>query len=142
VPELTPDLPFVFGDRVQLQQVVLNLVVNAVEAMAAVTGRPRRLSIRSERRDQDQITVAVHDTGVGVDPDNVEKLFNAFFTTKPDGMGMGLSISRSILEAHGGRVWATANSPHGAIFHFSLPVDVDRASVREPGRLVETPGGP
>src|SRR5262249_17516848 len=100
VADLTADLPFVFGDRVQLQQVILNLVVNAVEAMAPVRGRPRQLIIRSERHDQHQITVAVYDTGIGVDRDNVDRLFDAFFTTKPDGMGMGLSISRSIVEAH------------------------------------------
>ena len=141
VPELTAELPLVFGDRVQLQQVILNLVINAVEAMAAVTGRPRQLIIRSEPHDQDQIAVTVHDTGVGVDRDNVDRLFNAFFTTKPEGMGMGLSISRAIVEAHGGRLWATANSPHGAIFHFSLPVNIDRNSVRGPRRLVETRGG-
>jgi PAS domain S-box-containing protein len=124
VPELAAALPLVFGDRVQLQQVLLNLVINAIDAMAPVTSRPRELIIRSTPNGDEHITVAVHDTGVGIDRNHVDSLFNAFFTTKPGGMGMGLSISRSIVEAHGGRLWATANSPHGATFHFSLPVDV------------------
>jgi len=84
--------------------------------------------------------VSIEDSGVGIDPEKMDQLFDSFFTTKPDGMGMGLSISRSILEGHGGRLWATANSPHGAIFHFSLPVDIDRDGVRGPRRLVRTPG--
>jgi PAS domain S-box-containing protein len=119
-------LPSVVGDRVQLQQVVLNLVMNAIEAMAPVTDRPRTLVIRSERHD-DVARVAVHDTGVGIRASDVDRVFSAFFTTKPSGMGMGLSISRSIIEAHGGRLWAAANEPHGAIFQFSLPVAWDPA---------------
>ena len=114
-------LPPVVGDRVQLQQVVLNLVMNAIEAMASVTGRPRTLVIRCERQD-DVARVAVHDTGVGIRASDLDRVFGAFFTTKPSGMGMGLSISRSIIEAHGGRLWAAPNEPHGAIFQFSLPV--------------------
>jgi PAS domain S-box-containing protein len=120
--ELTNGLSSVLGDRVQLQQVILNLVMNAVEAMASVTGRRRELLIRSEPHGEDKVRVAVHDTGVGINPDHFESLGNAFFTTKPGGMGMGLSISRSIIEVHGGRLWATPNSPYGAIFHFSLPI--------------------
>jgi len=113
-------LPSVIGDRVQLQQVVLNLVMNAIEAMAPVTDRPRTLVIRCERHD-DVARVAVHDTGVGIRASDLDRMFSAFFTTKPSGMGMGLSISRSIIEAHGGRLWAAPNEPHGAIFQFSLP---------------------
>jgi PAS domain S-box-containing protein len=114
-------LPSVIGDRVQLQQVVLNLVMNAIEAMAPVTDRPRKLAIRTERHADDGVRVAVHDTGVGVRAGDLDRLFSAFFTTKPSGMGMGLSISRSIIEAHGGRLWAAPDEPHGAIFQFSLP---------------------
>jgi signal transduction histidine kinase len=116
-----PSLPSVVGDRVQLQQVVLNLVMNAIEAMAPVTSRPRRLVIRSERHDDDGVRVAVHDTGVGIGASELDRVFGAFFTTKPGGMGMGLSISRSIIEAHGGRLWAAPNAPHGAVVQFSLP---------------------
>jgi C4-dicarboxylate-specific signal transduction histidine kinase len=115
-------LPSVVADRVQLQQVVLNLVMNAIEAMASVTGRPRMLVIRSERGEDDMVRVAVRDTGVGIAASDVDRVFGAFFTTKPGGMGMGLSISRSIIEAHGGRLWAAPNEPDGAIFQFSLPV--------------------
>ncbi len=116
-----PSLPSVVGDRVQLQQVVLNLVMNAIEAMVPVTDRPRKLVIRSERHDDGGIRVAVHDTGVGIRASELDRVFGAFFTTKPGGMGMGLSISRSIIEAHDGRLWAVPNAPHGAIFQFSLP---------------------
>ena len=120
--DLAPRLPAVVGDRVQLQQVVLNLVMNALEAMASVTGRPRKLLIRSERDDEDTVRVAVRDIGVGIAGSEVDKVFGAFYTTKPGGMGMGLSISRSIIQAHGGRLWAVPNAPYGAIFQFSLPV--------------------
>ena len=120
--DLAPALPAVFGDRVQLQQVILNLVMNGIEAMTGVGDRPRQLTIRSRPAESDQVTVAVDDTGVGIDASHVDRLFDAFFTTKPSGMGMGLSISRSIIEAHGGRLWAAGNTPHGAIFHFCLPV--------------------
>ena len=119
--DLTSALPPVLGDRVQLQQVVINLVVNGVEAMAAVHDRPRELVIRSEPDDEDRVLVAVQDAGAGLDAIHADRLFTAFFTTKPDGMGMGLSISRSIIEAHGGQLWATPNSTHGATFHFALP---------------------
>jgi len=118
--DLAPVSPLVLGDRVQLQQVIINLVLNGVEAMAAVGDRPRELVIRS-RPHEDEVLVAVQDVGVGIDPNTVDRLFTAFFTTKPDGMGMGLSISRSIIEAHGGRLWATPNPDHGATFHFALP---------------------
>jgi PAS domain S-box-containing protein len=120
--ELASAAPSVVGDRVQLQQVILNLVMNAIDAMAPVVDRPRELVIRSVQPAHDHVTIAVQDTGVGIAANQLDELFNAFFTTKPGGMGMGLSISRSIIEAHGGRVWATPNEPHGASFHFSLPV--------------------
>ena len=121
VLQLAPELPAVLGDRVQLQQVILNLVMNAIEAMGSVTGRSRELIIRAEPQDRDHVRVTVQDTGVGIDPNTVDKLFGAFFTTKPGGMGMGLSISRSIVEAHGGRLWATSNEAHGATFGVELP---------------------
>jgi C4-dicarboxylate-specific signal transduction histidine kinase len=111
----------VLGDRVQLQQVILNLVMNGLDAMTGVAGRPRELTITSQGPDAQQIVVAVADTGVGIDPSTVDHLFDAFFTTKATGMGIGLSISRSIIEAHGGRLWAAPNAPCGAVFAFSLP---------------------
>ena len=120
--DLAEDVPPVLGDRVQLQQVILNLVMNGIEAMATVGDRPRELVIRSGRLDLDHVTVAVQDSGVGLDPETIHQLFSAFFTTKPRGMGMGLSISRSIVEAHGGRLSATSNPAHGATFHVVLPV--------------------
>jgi PAS domain S-box-containing protein len=119
---LAPELPAVLGDRVQLQQVSLNLVMNAIEATASVTSRPRQVTIRSGPHDRDRVRVTVEDTGVGIAAKHRDELFNAFFTTKPEGMGMGLSISRSIVEAHGGQLWATPNEPYGTIFHVSLPV--------------------
>ena len=119
--ELASALPPVLGDRVQLQQVVINLVMNAVEAMAPVTDRPRDMLIRSHQDDANEVLVAVRDSGMGIDSENTERLFNAFFTTKPSGMGMGLSISRSIIVAHGGRLWASPNADHGATFQFTLP---------------------
>jgi PAS domain S-box-containing protein len=119
--DLAPALPPVLGDRVQLQQVLINLVMNGIEAMASVADRPRELVIRSGPHGGDEVLVAVEDAGVGIDPNSVNQLFSAFFTTKPGGMGMGLSISRSIVEAHGGRLWATRNPTHGATFHFALP---------------------
>ena len=118
--DLAPGLPPVLGDRVQLQQVLLNLVMNGIEAMATVTDRPRELLIRSHPHEDAQVRVAVQDTGVGIDPNDLDQLFSAFFTTKPAGMGMGLSICRSIVDAHGGRLWATPNAGHGATFHFAL----------------------
>ena len=118
--ELAPGLPAVRGDRVQLQQVIINLVINGIEAMAAVTGSSRELAIQSNRHETDQVLVAIQDLGAGIDPENANKLFNAFFSTKPNGMGMGLSICRSIIEAHGGRVWASPNIGPGATFQFSL----------------------
>ena len=119
--ELANNLPFVLGDRVQLQQVILNLVINGIEAIAKSRDGERELAVRSSRDESDNLIVAVRDTGAGIEPENAERLFDAFFTTKPDGMGMGLAISRTIIESHGGRLWATSNSPKGAVFQFQLP---------------------
>jgi PAS domain S-box-containing protein len=119
--ELAEDLPTVTGDRIQLQQVILNLLRNASEAMVGVHDRPRQLLIRTEREDGDGVRVSVRDAGVGVDPQNKNKLFDAFYTTKSDGMGMGLSVSRSIIERHHGRLWAEPNEGPGATFSFSIP---------------------
>jgi PAS domain S-box-containing protein len=116
-------LPFpIFGDRVQLQQVIINLVMNGIEAMSPVTERPRELWIRSYPHDENQILVAVQDSGVGINPEQIDRMFNPFFTTKQDGMGMGLSICRSIIEAHGGELWALANVRSGATFEFTVPI--------------------
>jgi signal transduction histidine kinase len=106
-----------------LQQVIINLVMNGIEAMAAVTDAPRKLLVRSHLHEADQVIVAVRDLGSGIDPDNADKLFNPFFTTKPNGMGMGLSICRSIIEAHGGRVWASRNIGPGTTFQFALTAE-------------------
>jgi signal transduction histidine kinase len=126
--ELEPALPAVLGDRVQLQQVIMNLLINAIQAMAAVTNRPRQLSVRSHRHEGDQVMIEVQDTGVGIPPENMSQLFNAFFSTKPNGMGMGLSICRSIIEAHGGRIWVSGNAGPGATFQLTLPSAQERAS--------------
>jgi PAS domain S-box-containing protein len=120
---LSSDVPLVPADRVQLQQVILNLIVNAIEAMSGVVDRPRELVVGSGRSDSNDVYVEVRDSGPGLDLANLNRLFDSFYTTKPDGMGMGLSISRSIVEAHGGRLWATPNEPHGAAFRFTLPVE-------------------
>jgi signal transduction histidine kinase len=116
-------LPLVLGDRVQLQQVVINLLINGVEAMAPIKDRPREILIRSQQNEAGQVLVAVLDSGIGIDSETAEKLFSAFFTTKASGMGMGLSISRSIIRAHGGRLWASPNTDHGAAFQFTVPID-------------------
>ena len=126
--EFATALPMILGDRVQLQQVIINLVMNGVEAMQSVTDRPRELVIRSWQDETQHVLVSVTDCGVGVSTENADRLFNAFFTTKATGMGMGLSICRSIVEAHQGRLWAAANIPHGAAFQFTLPVSADTAS--------------
>jgi C4-dicarboxylate-specific signal transduction histidine kinase len=118
--DLVDDVLPVPGDRVQLQQVVLNLVMNAIEAMSTVTGRPREL-IMTTRRREDQVHVTVEDSGPGLDPNAMEKIFEPFYTTKASGMGMGLSICRSIVQSHGGRLGATAKHGPGAMLHFVLP---------------------
>jgi len=121
--QLRHDLPQVRGDRVQLQQVILNLIINGLEAIAKSQNGTRELSVRSDQDEAENVRVAVSDSGEGLDSANLERVFDAFFTTKPDGMGMGLAISRTIIESHGGRLWATSNSPHGAVFQFTLPAD-------------------
>ncbi|HUF34415.1 MAG TPA: ATP-binding protein [Gemmatimonadales bacterium] len=115
-------LPAVPGDRVQLQQVVLNLILNAVEAMSGVVDRPRAITIDTRRGEGEKVLVTVQDTGVGLDPESREKIFDAFYTSKSLGMGMGLAISRSIVEHHGGRLWAEANHGPGAAFCFTVPL--------------------
>jgi C4-dicarboxylate-specific signal transduction histidine kinase len=119
--EFAPALPLILGDRVQLQQVIINLVMNGAEAMQSVTDRPRELVIRSGQDETQQVVVSVTDRGVGIPGENADRLFDPFFTTKSSGMGMGLSICRSIMEAHGGGLSATANVPFGAMFQFTLP---------------------
>jgi PAS domain S-box-containing protein len=119
--ELADDLPNVAGDRVQLQQVILNLLLNASDAMSGVDDRPRQLIIKTEREDSEHVRLTVQDTGVGFEPQGAEKLFEAFYTTKSSGMGIGLSVSRSIIESHHGRLWATPNDGPGASFAFSIP---------------------
>jgi PAS domain S-box-containing protein len=118
--ELSEDLPRILGDRVQLQQVLMNLMINGIEAMKDSDG-PRDLVIRSQGAEEDGLMVTVRDTGVGLPPKQADQIFASFFTTKPGGTGMGLRISRSIVESHGGRLWAAANSPRGASFHLTLP---------------------
>jgi signal transduction histidine kinase len=120
--ELTLNLPDVLGDRVQLQQVLLNLILNAMEAMGSIAGRSRILTIRSERREAPETAaIGVRDSGVGLDSRTEERLLDAFFTTKPEGMGMGLSICRNIISSHGGRLSYANNVDHGATFEFTLP---------------------
>ena len=118
--ELAANLPLIMADRVQVQQVVMNLILNGIEAMRAVEDRERDLLIKTQRSVEDRLLVAVQDSGIGLDPENVERIFDAFHTTKPGGMGMGLSISRSIVENHGGRLWAIPNDGPGATFQFTL----------------------
>jgi signal transduction histidine kinase len=122
---LTSPLPMILGDRVQLQQVIINLVINGIEAMQSVTDRSRELVIRSGQDETRQAIVSVMDCGVGISAENADRLFNPFFTTKSSGMGMGLSICRSIMEAHGGRLSASKNEGPGATFQFFLPLYQD-----------------
>jgi signal transduction histidine kinase len=119
--ELRDDLAPILGDRVQLQQLMLNLIMNGMEAMNAVAGRPRELAITTRDGETDQVQVTVRDSGVGLDPQSRDRVFDAFYTTKPAGMGMGLSISRSIVQNHGGRLWAVANDGPGTTFQFTVP---------------------
>jgi signal transduction histidine kinase len=123
--DLATDLPKVTADRVQLQQVLMNLMLNAIEAMKEAGGV---LTVKSQRDENGHVLVSVSDTGVGLPPDKADQIFNAFYTTKPQGSGMGLAISRSIVESHGGRLWATPNDGRGASFHFTLPKNHDEES--------------
>jgi signal transduction histidine kinase len=118
----------ILGDRVQLQQVIINLVMNGIEAMQSVTDRPRELVIRSRQDETQRVLVSVTDCGVGISPEDADRLFNAFFTTKSGGMGMGLSICRSIVEAYGGRLSASGNEGPGATFQFVLPAHQEDVS--------------
>jgi len=126
--EFAPALPAVFADRVQLQQVIINLIMNGIEAMEPVTDRPRELVIRTHQDKADQVRITVEDRGVGISSENANRLFDTFFTTKASGMGMGLSICRSIIEAHGGQLWAANNSGPGATFQFTLPLHEEDTS--------------
>jgi len=126
--QLADSLPLVLADRVQLQQVLLNLIVNGIEAMNRSSEGTRELGVSTEKDGLNRVLIAVRDSGVGLNPESLEHLFDPFYTTKPDGMGMGLAISRSIIEAHGGRLWATLNAPCGAVFQFTLPHDSERES--------------
>jgi C4-dicarboxylate-specific signal transduction histidine kinase len=123
VTELSAGLPNVFGDRIQLQQVILNLLMNGIEAMTSVTDRQRRLLIRSQMQGAGQVCVSVQDFGIGVSPEHMPRLFEPFFTTRSKGMGMGLPISRSIVEAHGGKLWAESVVGEGSTFQFTLPTE-------------------
>jgi len=123
--QLSDDMPLVFADRIQLQQVMLNLMMNAIEAMTQAT-TPRELLISSGADASKGVVVVVRDSGPGLDSKSLERLFEPFYTTKPQGMGMGLAICRSIIEAHAGRLWATANRDRGASFHFTLPTSEER----------------
>src|SRR5712671_4822896 len=124
--ELSDGIEPVTGDRVQLQQVVLNLVMNGIEAMSAVMHRSRILRVISQLQESGDVLIAVMDVGSGLDPTNIDRIFDAFFTTKPEGMGMGLAICRSIIEAHGGLLWASPQQPHGSVFQFTLPAGINR----------------
>jgi C4-dicarboxylate-specific signal transduction histidine kinase len=126
--ELAPALPAVLADRVQLQQVLINLVMNGIEAMEAVTDRAHELAIRSRQDENNQLLMTVEDCGIGISAENAGRVFNTFFTTKSRGMGMGLSICRSIIEAHGGRMSAANNAGPGATFQFTLPLHQEDTS--------------
>jgi signal transduction histidine kinase len=120
--QLSEGLPHILGDRIQLQQVMLNLIMNAIEAMSEVSKGPRELLISTGNADSDNVLVTVSDSGPGLPDTNHQRIFDAFYTTKTSGLGMGLSICRSIVEAHGGRLWATPNQPRGAVFCMMLPI--------------------
>ena len=119
--QLADGLPLIQGDGVQLQQVVLNLVLNAVQAMSAVTDGTREVLITTSQTEPNEVCLGVQDTGPGLSPESLSRLFEPFYTTKPEGMGIGLCICRSIIEAHGGRLWATRCEPRGALFQFTIP---------------------
>jgi C4-dicarboxylate-specific signal transduction histidine kinase len=125
--QLAEGLPLIQGDRVQLQQVILNLIINAVEAMSVASEGSRELLISTRISESDGVLVLVRDSGPGLAPAGLERIFEAFYTTKPGGLGMGLSVCRSIIEAHGGRLWANPNVPQGAVFQFTVPPNPDSA---------------
>ncbi|MFT0173076.1 sensor histidine kinase [Paraburkholderia mimosarum] len=124
--QLADDLPTIEGDRIGLQQVMLNLVVNAVEAMSGLGDERRELIVNTRRDESGDILVCIRDSGPGLAPDHIDRIFQPFYTSKAGGMGMGLSICQSIMEAHGGRLWASANAPRGAVFEFMLPCTQNR----------------
>jgi C4-dicarboxylate-specific signal transduction histidine kinase len=119
--QLAPGLPLIRGDRIQLQQVIINLLINAVQAMATVEDRTRVVTVRTQKHDAHDVLIAIEDAGIGTSPEFLDRLFNPFYTTKPHGMGLGLSICRSIVEAHGGRIWACRNAGPGMTFKFTIP---------------------
>jgi len=121
--QLSEHVPVILADRIQLQQVLLNLMMNAIEAMRGVSAGPRVLEVSSERGAATEVVIAVRDSGPGFDPQHLDRLFEAFYTTKAHGLGLGLAISRRIIEAHGGRLWATAHTPHGAVVQFTVPIE-------------------
>jgi C4-dicarboxylate-specific signal transduction histidine kinase len=120
--EMKVRLPKVMADRVQMQQVLLNLIMNAIEAMSSITNRERVLTVKSEEFESDHVLITLQDSGSGIDHTHLDRIFDAFFTTKDRGMGMGLAICRSIIESHGGRLSASLGQPHGSIFHVLLPI--------------------
>jgi signal transduction histidine kinase len=126
--DLADKLPLIRGDRVQLEQVILNLAINASDAMLSVTDRPRQMLIGAERSADNEIHISIRDSGVGIDREHIERIYDAFFTTKPAGVGMGLSICRSIVQAHGGRIWATRNDGPGLTVQFTLPAENESSS--------------
>jgi C4-dicarboxylate-specific signal transduction histidine kinase len=130
--DLAADLPLVMADRVQLQQLLMNLMINGIDAMKQVDGM-RQVTVNSRRSENEHLLISVSDTGVGLPPQQADQIFDAFVTTKPNGTGMGLSISRSIVQAHGGRLWAGDNSPRGASFNFTLPTKVEAHEFEEGG---------
>ena len=130
--QLATELPRIQGDRVQLQQVMLNLIINAVQAMSGLAEGARELRIGTETTENEGVRVAVRDSGPGLTTENLQRLFEPFYTTKPNGMGMGLSICRSIIEAHGGRLWASPNLPHGTTFQFTVPLIAARKINQRP----------
>src|ERR1700687_249874 len=119
--QLSDDAPFVWADRIQLQQVILNLIINAIEATSAVSDGPREVFVSTAKHESDGVLLTVRDTGTGLGPAQLEHIFDAVYTTKREGMGRGLAVSRSIIEAHSGRLWAAPNDPRGAVFQFTLP---------------------
>jgi PAS domain S-box-containing protein len=129
--DLHSDLPRVTGERLALQQVILHLIMNAVEAMSSLTDRTRLLSVGTRRPESGDVLITVTDCGTGIEQENLGRIFDPFFTTKPQGLGIGLSVCRSIVEAHGGRIWASPGNPHGAIFHVQLPIAVEVNTSRE-----------